>query len=215
MVSCPRLMSCFGAGRGDELLGQGGGLAGGDHPADRVPAVDVEDHVEVVVGPFRRAVQLGDVPGPDLVRAGRHQLGLDGRGMEWPGRAARGSRPVCAQQPVEGGHRAQVGALVQQDRPRLGRGGVSEPLAVQHVQDRAPLGRAQRARLHPVAVRHRSGPRRGRAGPVPPVPAGLRHAGRLAGRPGADPRCHGRDGLVGHGVGLGLGVRALGDRLQA
>ena len=59
----------FGAGRGDELLRQGGGLAGGDHPADGVPAEDVQDHVQVVVGPFRRAVQLGDVPGPDLVRA--------------------------------------------------------------------------------------------------------------------------------------------------
>jgi hypothetical protein len=52
----------FRAGRADELLGQDGGLAGGDHPADRVPPVDVEDDVEVVIGPFRRAVQLGDVP---------------------------------------------------------------------------------------------------------------------------------------------------------
>jgi hypothetical protein len=53
----------LGAGRRDELLGQDGGLTGGDHPADHVPGVDVQDHVQVVVGPFRRAVQLGDVPG--------------------------------------------------------------------------------------------------------------------------------------------------------
>jgi hypothetical protein len=60
------------AGRGDQLPGQDGGLAGGDHPADGIPAVDVEDHIiEVAAGPFRRAVQLGDVPGADLVRAGR------------------------------------------------------------------------------------------------------------------------------------------------
>src|SRR6202022_1413781 len=51
----------LGAGRGDELLGQGGGLAGGDHPAHGVAGVDVQDHVQVVVGPFRRAVQFGDV----------------------------------------------------------------------------------------------------------------------------------------------------------
>jgi hypothetical protein len=59
----------------------GNGLAGGDHPADGVPAVDVEDDVEVVVGPFRGAVQLGDVPGVDLVRPGGDELGLDGGGV--------------------------------------------------------------------------------------------------------------------------------------
>ena len=35
----------LGAGRLDELLGQGGGLAGGDHPADGVAGVDVQDDV--------------------------------------------------------------------------------------------------------------------------------------------------------------------------
>ena len=77
----PAADALLGAGGGDELLRQDGGLAGGEHPADRVAGEDVEDHVEVVVRPFRRAVQLGDVPRPDLVRAGGQQLGLDRGGV--------------------------------------------------------------------------------------------------------------------------------------
>ena len=84
------------AGLGDQLLGQVGGLAGGDHPADDVAAVDVEDHVQVVVGPLRRAVQLGDVPGPDLVRPGGQQLGLDGGRVGGLRAGAPGSRPPGA-----------------------------------------------------------------------------------------------------------------------
>ena len=103
-----------------------------------------------------------------------------------------------AQDPVEGGHRSQVDALIQQHRPGLGRGGVGEPRRVQHVQDGLALGCGQGAGLHPVPVRHGRRARRGRAGPVPPVPGGLRHARRRARRPGADPRRQQRDRLVGH-----------------
>jgi hypothetical protein len=77
MLSCPLVMPCLGAGRADELLDQGGGLAGGDHPADGVAGVDVHDHVQVVVGPLHGAVQLADVPRPDLVRPGGDEFGLD------------------------------------------------------------------------------------------------------------------------------------------
>ncbi len=48
-----------------------------------------------------------------------------------------------AQQPVIGRHRPQVGTLIQQRRPHFVRGQVSEPVAVQHVQDRRPPGRGQ------------------------------------------------------------------------
>src|ERR1035441_5273239 len=60
--------------------------------------------------------------------------------------------------------------------PRLGRGDVSEPPGMQHVQDGLALGRVQRAGLAPVTVRHRRRPRPDWAGAVPPVPAGLWHA---------------------------------------
>src|SRR6266446_1549369 len=63
-------------GLADEALGQGRTLVGSHHPADHVAAEDVEDHVEVEVGPLRRTHQLGDVPAPDFVRAGGQELGL-------------------------------------------------------------------------------------------------------------------------------------------
>ena len=188
------------AGAGDELLGQGRGLAGGDHPADGVAGVDVEDDVEVVVRPFRGAVQLGDVPRPALIGPGRQQLGLDGRRVGSLAAALAGLARG-AQQPVEGGLRAEVSALIQQNGPDLGRGQVREPRRVQGVQDRLALGRCQGTRLGPVPVRHRLAAGRRRAAPVTAVPAGLRHPGRPAGGPDADPRCQRRDRLAGHGVG--------------
>ena len=47
---------------GGQHLGQRGGFAAGDHPADDVAGIDVQDHVQVVVGPFRWAEQLRYVP---------------------------------------------------------------------------------------------------------------------------------------------------------
>ena len=71
-----RIDSLPAAGLRDELLGQGGALLRGQQPAGHVAAEDVQEHVEVVVGPLHRAEQLGDVPGPHLVRSGRQQFGL-------------------------------------------------------------------------------------------------------------------------------------------
>jgi hypothetical protein len=52
LITADRLL---GAGAGDQLLGQGGGLAGRDHPAGHVPALYIDDHVQVVARSFRRA----------------------------------------------------------------------------------------------------------------------------------------------------------------
>ena len=46
--------------------------------------------------------------------------------------------------------------------------------------------------------------RRRRPNPVPPVSAGLGYASRRTHRPGADPRRHGDDRLVGHDLNPGL-----------
>jgi len=60
----------------NQLPGQIGAFAMSQHPADDATTVDVEDHVKVVIGPFFRAFQLGDVPRPDFIGAGRKQLRL-------------------------------------------------------------------------------------------------------------------------------------------
>jgi hypothetical protein len=58
-------------------FGQLLGLTGGDHPADGVAGVDVDDRVQVVVGPLRRPGQLGEVLRPALVWSVGEELGLD------------------------------------------------------------------------------------------------------------------------------------------
>ena len=63
---------------------------------------------------------------------------------------------------------------------------------------------------NPVRVRDRGRLWLLRAGPVVPVPGGLRHAGRPAGRPGADPGREQGDRLVGYDLGPGS-VSALSE----
>jgi hypothetical protein len=44
----------------DEPLGQLGAFAMGDHPADHIAAENIQDHIEMIVGPLRWATQLQD-----------------------------------------------------------------------------------------------------------------------------------------------------------
>ena len=60
----------------DQLFGQIGTLSVSEHPADGAPAVNVDDRVKVVISPFFRAFELGDVPGPNFVGAAGQELRL-------------------------------------------------------------------------------------------------------------------------------------------
>src|SRR5450755_4444607 len=63
----------------DQLSGQFGAFPRGHHPADDIPAEDIEDDVKVKVGPLGGTTQLGDVPTPQLIGGSaedaRRQLG--------------------------------------------------------------------------------------------------------------------------------------------
>ena len=61
----------------DQAPGQGRALPIRHHPSHDVAAEDVHDDVEVEVAPLPRPQQPCDIPGPDLARARRHQLGVD------------------------------------------------------------------------------------------------------------------------------------------
>src|SRR5947209_331478 len=50
-----------------ELRGQFCAFALSHHPADHKTTEQVEDDLEIKVGPLERAAQLGDVPSPHLV----------------------------------------------------------------------------------------------------------------------------------------------------
>src|SRR5258707_7030011 len=60
----------------DQSLGQHRTFAISDHPAGNVAAEHVEDHVKIKIGPFCWSEQLADVPAPELIGRGGHQLRL-------------------------------------------------------------------------------------------------------------------------------------------
>ena len=60
----------LGAGIFNELAGQAGSLAWGDHPAGDITAENIEDDVQMVERPFDRTSELGNVPTPELIGGG-------------------------------------------------------------------------------------------------------------------------------------------------
>ena len=96
-------------GLGDQRLGERRVLAVLHGPADGVAAEHVEDHVEVEARPLRRALQLRDVPGPELVRSLGEQLRLGVAGwVSWSRRSrtspslGRAAGTSCAPTPGSG-----------------------------------------------------------------------------------------------------------------
>ena len=62
------------AGFAGQALGQFGRLAVSYYPTHDTTAEDVDDDVEVKIGPFGGAFELGDLPRPHLIRCGGGQL---------------------------------------------------------------------------------------------------------------------------------------------
>ena len=96
-------------------------LGPGQHPARHVAAEDVDDGVEVVVGPLLRAVEFGDVPAVHRVGCGGHQFGFH------PGRvcgvaSAVTHLVVLVQHPVHGRDRSEIGPFVKEFGVDGGRG---------------------------------------------------------------------------------------------
>src|SRR5262245_52117302 len=87
-----------------------GGLARGDHPADDVAAVDVDDRVERVPDALVRTAELGDVPSPYAVGDVGEQFG-DGLGrMGGLAAPVAADLAVLAQDPIHRRGGRQVGA---------------------------------------------------------------------------------------------------------
>ena len=70
------------AGFGNQLLSQCGRFDFGDHPADHVTAVNVDDDVQIVVNALAGAAQFGNIvlrlpsPAVDLIWTGSHEFRL-------------------------------------------------------------------------------------------------------------------------------------------
>ena len=119
---------------GDEALGERGTFSVSQHPANHVAGEDVEDDVEVVVGPLDGATKLRDIPRPNLVRRFGQQLRLGVVRMA-PLVPALSDLAVLLQNPIHRANRAEVGSLVQKRSPHLSGRLVDEPLTVQGPED--------------------------------------------------------------------------------
>ena len=115
------LDALFLAGGGDQPLGQFRSFALCHHPAHHVSAEDVQDDVEVKIGPFDRPQQLRYVPRPNLIGPGSQQFRL--LVLRMPQLiAALLQLPVCSQDAMHGADRAEIDAFIQQRGIDLDRG---------------------------------------------------------------------------------------------
>src|SRR3954449_6204256 len=134
----------------------------GDAPADDPAAEDVENDVEIEVGPFRRSGQLRDIPRPDLIGAFGEQFGL---GVDRVAQlvAALPNLVMVVQDAVQGADRAEVDALVEQGGVDLRRGEIGEARLAQLVEHGLSFFGRQRTGWDGAPVRPAAGSG-GRAG---------------------------------------------------
>jgi len=102
----------------DQDSGQVSRLALSHHPAHHIATEDLEDDIQIEVGPHRRTAQLGDVPRPQLVGSGGQQfwLGVD-RVPQWV--APFPDLVLDGQHPIHRPQSTQLASLIQQLHPDL------------------------------------------------------------------------------------------------
>ena len=133
------------AGGRDQFFGQAGRFAFGDQPADHIAAENIQDVVQVVVSPFGRTQQPGNVPAPELVGLGRQQLRLD---------IIRVAQLITAfahlirllQNPVHRAHGTQILPFIDQRCINFPRRLVLKTLAVENLTNDSLLRRTERSR---------------------------------------------------------------------
>ena len=165
------------AGMFDQTLGQFGAFAIGDHPAHDETAEDIQDDIEVIAGPFRRAAQFGDVPTPQLVGLGGQQFRLLIRRMSEL-IAAFAAFATRFQQAIHGADRAMKPAFIEQCRVDLRGRAILKTLLMKTRQH----GCCSASVKAPEAKTAGSGRRPGKkTAAAPPVPSGARNCQCLAG----------------------------------
>src|ERR1700728_22604 len=122
-----------GEGFLEQWLEERGAFGIRDQPAYDPSTEDVDDDVEVEIGPLHGTHQFGDVPRPDLVGTGGEQLGLDIDGMAHLA-TAFANLVVFGQDPIQGADRADIAALVEQAGVDFRRSQIDEARLVQEIQ---------------------------------------------------------------------------------
>lgn len=103
----------LGDGVAEQSLEQGSVFSISDTPADGAATEDIDNDVEVEIGPFRWPFEFRDVPRPDFIRVYGQQFGL---GVERMAQllAACAHFVVGPQNAIHGADRAMIAALVEQ-----------------------------------------------------------------------------------------------------
>src|SRR3989475_8244900 len=118
----------------DQPLREFGAFPHRDHPAGDVAAEDIQDHVEVEVGPLGRSEQLGDVPAPELIGSRRQQFRLLVRRMRELIAAFAGFT-LLFQEAIHGANRAVIPPFIEQRRIHSGWRAILKPFFVEMSQD--------------------------------------------------------------------------------
>ena len=126
------------AGVGDEPLSQRCRLCRRKHPANHIPAEDIQDDVEVEVGPCHGAQEFRDVPRPHLIGGGRQEFWflIDRMTKLVP---ALPDLRLFLKEAVEGPDRTVVPAFIKQGGIDGRWGLVDEAVAMQCLEHRVPL----------------------------------------------------------------------------
>src|SRR5689334_14957248 len=126
---------CFSQVSSLSVLANSAPSRGDNHPTNNIAAEDIEDDVQVKVGPLGRSAQLGDVPTPQLIRGGGQQFRLlISRMDELVAALARCS--ILFQNPIHGSSRAKILAFIEQSRMDGCRRAVLEALGIQQGANR-------------------------------------------------------------------------------
>ena len=118
----------------DEARCQGCLLAGGELASNDVTAEDVQDDVQVEVGPLGMATECGDIPAPDLVRTCGEQFGLC---VGWVAElvSSFADLVLLSQDAIFIVDGTYVGAFIKHGSQDLGRCPVDEAFGVQHIEN--------------------------------------------------------------------------------
>ena len=127
------LDSLFGARLFDELPGQSGAFTMGHHPADHITAEDVQDDIEVKIGPLYRPFELCDIPRPHLIRFTRKQFGLFIDGPSHLPAALLDVAVLGFENPIHGANGAVVLPFIEQGGIDLSGSIIQKTLRVQQV----------------------------------------------------------------------------------
>src|ERR1700736_1434120 len=165
----------------DQSFGEFGAFPHGYHPAGDIAAKNIQDHVEVEIGPLHGSEQLGNVPTPELIGSRGQQFWFFvGRMRQLI--ATLAGLPALLEQTIHAADGTEIFSFIEKGRIRSAWRAILEAFLVQTSQDRFAFRGTECA----CRYRPRHGLLRKRSLTTIPIVRSARHAQSLASSAGAD-----------------------------